>query len=178
MSVEFTLEGDSTPPKPLTPEEKAKLDRIMSRLLQPEERHRLECLLLERLKLRKAELASLWEEPNGHRGYEDGYYRYYHGSWKVYGVQSRTEKAVEFLRSLLPERDLNEAFMEIIRDGTGKEFEMKHNREWTKHTRPILEAFAHARYMIDMAVRHADLPEPPQPMPSDWAGLLYLYDLR
>ena len=35
-----------------------------------------------------------------------------------------------------------------------------------RHTRPILEAFAHARFMVEMAVHYADLPEPPQPMPS------------
>jgi len=120
----------------------------------------------------------LWEELNGHWGYEDGFYRFYHGSFKVYRVQSLTEKAVKCLRDLLPERELNESFMAIIREGTGKEFERAHNREWLKHTRPVLEAFAHARYMIEMAVRYADLPELPQPMPSGWAGLLYLYDLR
>ena len=31
---------------------------------------------------------------------------------------------------------------------------------------------------IEMAVRYLELSEPPQPMPSGWAGLLYLYDLR
>ena len=111
-------------------------------------------------------------------GYEDGFYRFYHGSFNVYRVQSLIEKAVKFLRQLLPERELNEYFMAIILEGTGKEFELAHNPVWLKHTRPILEAFSHARYMIEMAVRYVDLPEPPQPMPSGWAGLLYLYELR
>ena len=150
----------------------------MSRYLKPEEQRRLESLLLERLKQCKAELKALWAELNGHWGYEDGFYRFYHGSFKVYSVQSLTDKAVKFLRELLPERELNESFITIIRDGTDKKFQMEHNREWLKHTRPILEAFAHARYMVEMAVRYGDLPAPPQPMPSGWAGLLYLYDLR
>ena len=60
--------------------------------------------MLERLKQRKAVLEELWEELNGHWGYEDGFYRFYHGSFKVYRVQSLTEKAVKFLRVLLPER--------------------------------------------------------------------------
>ena len=178
MFPEFTLDRDGTPPKLLPPEEKAQLERVMSRFLKPEEQQRLERLLLERLKQRKAVLRELWEELNGHWGYEDGFYRFYHGSFKVYRVQSLTEKAVKFLRELLPERELNESFMAIIREGTGKEFERAHNREWLKHTRPVLEAFAHARYMVEMALRYAELPEPPQPMPSGWAGLLYLYDLR
>jgi hypothetical protein len=41
-----------------------------------------------------------------------------------------------------------------------------------------LEAFCHAKFMIEMAVRYADVPKPPHPMPSGWAALLYLYDLR
>jgi hypothetical protein len=31
---------------------------------------------------------------------------------------------------------------------------------------------------LEMAVRYADLPEPPTPLPSGWAGLLCLYELR
>lgn len=85
---------------------------------------------------------------------------------------------MKLLRSLLPECELNLNFEQIIRDGTGKEFELAHNKEWDRHTRPMLEAFAHAKFMIEMAVRYADLPAPPQPMPSGWAALLYLYDLR
>jgi hypothetical protein len=42
----------------------------------------------------------------------------------------------------------------------------------------MLEAFMHAKFMIEMAVRYADLPQPPQPLPSGYAALLYLYDLR
>ena len=104
MFPEFTLDGDAIPPNPLTCEEKAQLERGMSRYLKPEEQKRLERLLLERLKQRKAVLEELWEELNGHWGYEDGFYRFYHGSFKVYRVQSLTEKAVKFLRVLLPER--------------------------------------------------------------------------
>ena len=36
----------------------------------------------------------------------------------------------------------------------------------------------HAGFMIEMAVRYADLPEPPQPMPNGWAALVHLFDLR
>ena len=33
-------------------------------------------------------------------------------------------------------------------------------------------------FMVEMAGRYADLPKPPQPMPSGWAAPLYLCDLR
>lgn len=168
----------ASPPPERTPEEKARMGELFSRLVRPAERDRLERLLLGRLKARKAELEQLVAKLNSHWTYEDGFYRYYHQSWKVYGLQAETERAVHALRELLPERKLNLDFEDIIRDGTGKEFQMEHNRDWTRHTRPILEAFCHAKFMVEMAVRYADLPEPPQPMPSGWAGLLYLYDLR
>ena len=45
-------------------------------------------------------------------------------------------------------------------------------------TRPILEAFFHARFFLEMAVRHAHLESPPSPLPSGYAALLYLYGLR
>jgi len=144
-------------------------------MIKPEERDRLERLLLNRLNERKAELEALWTELTGHWGYEDGFYRYYHGSFKGYGVQTRTEKAVTFLRALLPERELNDAFTTI---STGKEFDLSHNADWMKHTRQILEAFAHARFMVEMCVRYADSPTPPKPLPSGLAALLYLFNLR
>src|ERR1044072_4104998 len=105
MFPEFTLDGDGTPSEPLTAEAKAQIERLLARKLGPEEHQRLECLLLERLRQRKTELSALWAELNGHWGYEDGFYRFYHSSFKVYGVQSLTDKAVKFLRELLPERE-------------------------------------------------------------------------
>ena len=183
MFPEFNWDPGAAPTKPQeekkpSAEEKERLDRLFKLLLKPEERDRLERLLLSRLTERKPEIDALWAELNGHWGYEDGFYRFYHGSFKVYYVQCRTEKAAAFLRSLLPEREMNEDFTAIIREGTGKEFDPTHNREWLKHTRPILEAFAHARFMVEMAFRYSSLKEPPQPLPSGYAAFLYLYNLR
>jgi hypothetical protein len=48
-----------------------------------------------------------------------------------------------------------------------------------KETRPIIEAFFHARYMLEMAVSYGkELERPPSVLPSGWAALLYLFDLR
>jgi hypothetical protein len=113
-----------------------------------------------------------------HWTYEDHFYRYYHGSFKVYRAQNTTAQAVKLLHELLPERKLNLSFEKIITDGVGTEFNVRQNKNWDKHTRPILEAFAHAKFMIEMAVRYADLSKPPQVLPSGYAALLYLYDLR
>lgn len=159
-------------------EEEKEFEELLKRLLKPEEQDRLTRLLLQRLKENKPRLEQMVNDMSGHWSYEDPFYRYYHGSFKVYGVQDTTVQAVKLLRELLPERQLNRAFERIIAEGTGKEFQEEHNAEWDRHTRPMLEAFAHAKFMVEMAVRYADLPEPPMPMPSGWAALLYLYDLR
>jgi hypothetical protein len=39
-------------------------------------------------------------------------------------------------------------------------------------TRPILEAFFHAWFFLEMAVRYADLEKPPQILPSGYVALL------
>ena len=69
--------------------------------------------------------------------------------------------------------------MELVRRGTGKEFTVDMNDRWTEETRPIVEAFFHARYFLEMVCRYGgELKEPPQMMPSGWAAVLYLYNLR
>lgn len=69
--------------------------------------------------------------------------------------------------------------MTIVSDGTGKRFEMEHNARWLEETRPIVEVFFHARYFLEMAVRHGrELDAPPTLLPSGWAALLYLFNLR
>ena len=161
-----------------SPKDAARLEELWRRLIKPKERERLEHLLLQRLKENEVNLQRLLEEMVSQSNYDEAFYRYYHGSFKVYGIQAIAEKAVKALIDLLPERALNLEFENIIKQGTGKTFEMEHNREWERHTRPMLEAFAHAKFMIEMAVRYADLNEPPQPLPSGYAALLYLYDMR
>ena len=67
----------------------------------------------------------------------------------------------------------------IVRDGTGRVFKPEHNVQWLSETRPIVEAFFHAKYFLEMAVRYGKgLEAPPLLMPSGWAAFLYLYKLR
>jgi len=43
----------------------------------------------------------------------------------------------------------------------------------------MLEAFFHAKYFLEMAVKYGkQLEEPPQRCPSGWASLLTLYKIR
>jgi hypothetical protein len=117
-----------------------------------------------------------------HSSYEDRVYRFYHCSFKVYGIQNFTTEIVAALQALAPKRALNQWFTEIIKQGTGHEFDQSHNREWLLRGRPMLEAFFHAKFMLEMGVKHGelmmDLEAPPQSLDSGWAAFLYLYNLR
>jgi hypothetical protein len=124
-------------------------------------------------------LKALLEKCSSHWGYEDPVYRFYHHSFKVYGLQDTTAEIVKALETLAPGRELSKTFMQIVREGTGKTFVREHNVVWLETTRPILEAFFHARFFLEMAVRYGEgLESPPNMLPSGWAALLYLYDLR
>jgi hypothetical protein len=136
----------------------------------------LEKTLRANLRARSAELMSLWDTVNDHWGYEDPVYRFYHQSFKVFRMQQSTQKMVAVLEALVPGRELHPWFRAIIADGTGKVFSPQENQRWLEVTRPIVEAFQHARYFLDMACRYAEAPEE-QPCPSGWAALLHLYRL-
>ena len=144
----------------------------------PRERDECEGRLRANLKVQGEELARLLESVSGHSGYEDPVYRFYHQSFKVYALGESTTQIVAALQRLLPERPLNPWFLEIVRDGTGKEFKLEDNSRWLQVTRPIVEAFFHARYFLEMACRYREPPEKDQPLPSGWAALLYLFNLR
>ena len=52
-------------------------------------------------------------------------------------------------------------------------------KRWPHEMGPILEAFFHARTMLELVVRYGrELEEPPQMLPSGWAAVLYLFKLR
>jgi hypothetical protein len=140
--------------------------------LKPEE------ALLANLRRERENLKKLLTKNNDHWGYEDPVYRFYHQSFKVYYLQQQTRSIVQKLQALAPDRPLNPWFVQIVEAGTGKEFKHEDNARWTEVTRPILEAFFHARFFLEMAVRYADLEAPPQPLPSGYAALLCLFGLR
>ena len=135
--------------------------------------------LLKNLRAQLPALEELFERCSGHWGYEDPVYRFYHQSFKVYNLQHQTLEIVAKLQALAPSVPLNVWFMRIVRDGTGKTFTIEDNKNWLAATRPIVEAFFHARYFLEMALKYGgELQAPPESLPSGWAALLYLYNLR
>lgn len=145
----------------------------------PEKKEQIERILLQNMAARSPELEKLLEEMSDHWGYEDPIYRFYHQSFKVYDLQEQTQQIMAALQSLLPDRRLNDWFRQIVLEGTGKVFEEKHNDNWTVVTRPIVEAFFHAHYFLQMICKYAkEIREPPSSLPSGYAAVLYLYRLR
>lgn len=136
--------------------------------------------LLANIKARLPDLEALLARVNDHWCYEDGVYRFYHQSFKIYGqLQEPTTAIVAALQTLAPDRQLNDWFRHIVAEGTGKTFQPDHNERWLEVTRPILEAFFHARFFLEMAVKYGrELDAPPSVLPSGWAAVLCLYDLR
>ena len=135
--------------------------------------------LFGNLKDNLPELEKFFEDCDGPWGYEDPIYRFYHQSFKVYSLQKKTLNIVTDLQALLPGATLNDWFVQIIKEGTGKTFVSEDNQNWLAVTRPIIEAFFHARYFLEMAVKYGrELDFPPRLLPSGWASFLYLYNLR
>ena len=134
--------------------------------------------LLRAIRRKAARLRRLFARASDRMGFEDPVYRFYHHSFKVFGLQSLTQEIVRELRSLSPAGELDPWFEQIVAQGTGKVFSAEMNPEWPLHTRPIVEAFFHARFFLEMTVRYASMSEAPRVLPSGWAALLCLYRIR
>ncbi|MEC4747534.1 hypothetical protein [Methylomicrobium sp. Wu6] len=147
----------------------------------PAEKQRLEQSLLANLKAHHAELASLLASIRDH-AYEDTVYRFYSGSARLYQhAPQRTGEIVKALRRLAPPgTTICTLFEEICQvGGHEKPFALEYNSNWGLHGRPFVEAFFHAHYFLEMAVKYGKtLDEPPAYLPSGWAALLCLYDIR
>ena len=127
-----------------------------------------------------SELTELLEEVSSHWVYEDLVYRFYHQSFKVYALQTKTKRIVEALQRVAPSgTTFSPMFEEIYQAGAcGKQFEIEHNQQRTVHTRVFLEAFFHAKFFLEMAVKYGkELQALPTTLPSGWAALLCLYNL-
>jgi hypothetical protein len=135
--------------------------------------------LIQNIRAHLPELERLLREVEGHWQMEDSFYRFYHQSFKVYRLQRLTEKLVKTFESLLPGRPLNQWFLKIVAEGTGKEFKDDDNQNWLAVNRGILEAFFHAHYFLVLICKYGrELNSPPSPLPSGYAAILYLYEIR
>lgn len=138
--------------------------------------------LFVNIKNNKDKAEKLLERITKYEGAYEGYiYRFYHTSYKVYYLQEVTTDIVNLLKELDPkvEKFFCREFEEIVSDGTGKAWEHDHNKNWTKHTRPIVEAFLHAKYFLEMVIYWTKQGgNPKQMLPQSWAAILELYNIR
>lgn len=136
--------------------------------------------LLERIKAALPDLEALLTSTQGEWGIEDKFYRFYHHSFKVFNLKGKTADIVTALDALKPEGGvLNSMFLRIIEEGRQQRFQETTNANWMAETRPVLEAFFHARHFLEMVVKYGkELDEPPAMLPTGWAAVLTLYGLR
>lgn len=161
-------------------------DKTKTWLEEQELRYSAHDVLLKNIKAHLPELKASYEKyvetKFGDEIYiaEDLVYRFYHHSFKVYRAQQVTEHIVMLLNKIAPPGfTLCGWFLEIVKDGTGQTWEAGHNEHWTKHTRPILEAYFHAVYFLRVVVRYGEkLEKAPNMLPSGWAAILELYGIR
>jgi hypothetical protein len=141
---------------------------------------RLEKVLLHNMQREAPALQQLLDDVNKHHTYEDRLYRFYHQSFKIYDLQETTQQITAALTTIAPENQpFCDFFQTILRAGTGRKFELEDNHHWVERAAPIVQAFLHARYFLEMAVKYgAQLEKSPQRMPSGWAALLELYGIR
>lgn len=113
--------------------------------------------------------------------YEDGIYRFYHSSFKVYQLQDYTSRAVEIFMSIGQATGsvLCEWFEQIVAAGTAVTWNPDHNKDWLLHTRPIVEAFLHTKYFLEMMIKYGqEMDAAPTMLPTGWAAILELYNQR
>lgn len=133
---------------------------------------------------------------------EDLLYRFYHHSFKVYRVQELVKDIVDIFEDIrdsvvkkLPKpadnsskyeleryqsySNLNSRFLDIVTHGTGKKWDVSHNKEWEIHTLPIINAYQHSMYMLKMMYKYGrELDKATNCLPSGWASVLYLFNMR
>jgi hypothetical protein len=142
--------------------------------------YEMEVALLSNIKANLPALEAKLFEILSHDIYDNFLYRFYNQSFKVYYLQEVTQEIIVMLREIAPvDKTFCPYFQEIINAGaSGTEFERSHNDNWTLHTRPIVEAFFHAKYFLEMVVKCGkELSEPPVPLPYGYAALMTLFGM-
>ena len=135
--------------------------------------------LLQSLKTDLPALEKLHEQAGSSWGFEHPSYRFYHQSFKVFGLQDLAKRTVGGPRRHNEGTGLSPSFLGIVAQGTGRSFGLETDHDWTNNTRPILEAVFHAKTFLSLALHCANsLDRAPRIMPSGWGAVFYLYNVR
>lgn len=111
---------------------------------------------------------------------ENGIYRFYHGSYKVFYLQDPVKEAFTLIKEIGGESDPpNFEYARIIEAGTAHQFTATTNENWEAETKPILEAFWHTKYFVNMMVKYGkELEKVERALQPGMAAVLYLFELR
>jgi len=170
--------GSRGKPEPINEASDMEQLRQYMALRKPGVCSKLEMRLLGNIKKRLPELVNLFNDAEGHWKMEDGVYRYYHSSFKVKSRLVPMAQAMrEVFKSLLPGRPLCPLFETIYDEGTKP---LSYPSKWSRNTdRDVIEAFFHAWYFLQMIIKYGkELKSPPNVLPSGWAAVLELYQIR
>jgi hypothetical protein len=135
--------------------------------------------LFLRIKARLPELEEIAEEMEVVE--ENGVYRFYHGSFKVFHLQGPVRKAFDLIKEIGGEDDSPlYDYVAIVEAGAFHKFSRTTNDNWDAETRPILEAFWHTKYFVRMMVEYATKLDRIELAGMDYglAAVLYLFQLR
>src|ERR1700736_5088348 len=137
--------------KELTPEDRY-LKKMLGIIRSHTHRERINALFF-RIKTRLRELEELactLEEAE-----EDGVYRFYHGSNKVFYLQEPVKAAFALIKEIGGESDPPHfEYARIVEAGTTHPFSATTNENWEAETKPILEALWHTKYFVNMMVKY------------------------
>jgi hypothetical protein len=138
---------------------------------------RIDALFL-RIKARLPELESV--ERDLEEIEENGIYRFYHGSYKVFYLQDPVKAAFALIEEIGGESDPpNSEYARIVEAGTTHQFTATTNENWNAETKPILEAFWHTKYFVNMMVKYGKkLEKVERALQPGMAAVLYLFELR
>jgi hypothetical protein len=135
--------------------------------------------LLANIKTQRAEIETLLTDYK--REEPDLIYRFYHQSYKFFIMTDLVQRAVDLFKRLAPEpTELNEWYGSMATEAVNKKFDWeKTNSIWLAETLPVLQGYWHSKYFLEqMRVAADELDAAPEILPSGWAAVLYLYNLR
>jgi hypothetical protein len=140
--------------------------------------------LFANIKSNQKELENLLAKITRHEGeYEGLIYRFYHNSFKVYDLHQTIENIINLLKKIDPKTEPTfcELFKALIGEASSVgSWKIDHNQRWKETAGKIVEAFFHAKYMLEMAVNCAKLyqEKPGECIDQKWGSLLELYNIR
>lgn len=152
--------------------------------LSEDDRARPEAKLLIALRSRCDRLEEIQRrvEPNV-GALEDCLYRFWHQSFKVVYAKGVTHDIADVLAEAALESgtEIHQWFYEIVGAQAKFSFDFSMNEQWPKHTRPVIDAFLHATWILGAILRTLSRPQRSVVrgnLSYDWATILCVFRLR